>query len=104
AAPHGVGLIRIAGGKCGDQEPAATEGVDAGQHRGDEEADEAPRLRLRLVEGSDDLFAGLLPLEPVVLPEVLREGPGLSQKEPGELVSGVRHRAGERTGGGWLLL
>ena len=69
------------------------------QHRGHEDADEAPRLRLRLVARSHDLPAGLLPLEPVVLPEALRERTGLSQEEQGELVSAVRNRAGERAGG-----
>ena len=43
-------------------------------------------------------------LEPVVLPEAVREGTGLSQEEQGELVSGMRHGAGQRAGGGWLLL
>ena len=36
--------------------------------------------------------------------EVLRTRPGVSQKEPGELVSEVRDGAGERAGGGRMLL
>ena len=50
------------------------------------------------------LRARILPLEPVVLPEDVRARPGLSQEGAGELVPGVRHRAGERAGGGRLLL
>ena len=50
------------------------------------------------------LPARLLPLEPVVLPQALREGPGLSQERQGELVSGVRHRAGQRAGAVQRLL
>ena len=55
--------------------------VDARQHRENEGADEAPRLRLRLVARSHHLPARLLPLEPVVLSQALREGIGLSQEE-----------------------
>ena len=50
------------------------------------------------------LSARLLPLEPVVLPAHVRARPGLSQEEQGELVPGVRHRAGQRTGDRRLLL
>ena len=52
----------------------------------------------------DHLPAGVLPLEPVVLPADVRKGPGLSQKKQGQLVPGVRHRAGQRAGGRRLLL
>ena len=98
AAPHGLGLVRSAGRERRYRQPDAAARVDAAQHRGHEAADEAARLRLRLVEGSHHLPARLLPLEPVVLPEVLRARPGLSQEEQGELVSEVRHRAGQRAG------
>ena len=42
-----------------------------------------------------DVFAGLLPVESVVLPEDVRAGAGVSQEEQGELVSAVRDGAGE---------
>ena len=74
------------------------------QHRQHEGADEAPRLRLRLVARSHHLPARLLPLEPVVLPEDVRARPGLSQEEQGELVPEVRHRARQRAGGRRQLL
>ena len=54
--------------------------------------------------GSHHLPARLLPLEPVVLPEVPGARAGLSQEEQGELVSGVRHRAGQRAGAAQRLL
>ena len=104
ASSDGLGLVRLARGECGDSEQHAAARVDAAQHRQHEGADEAPRLRLRLVARSHDLPAGILPLEPVVLPQALRAGIGLSQEEQGELVSEVRDRAGERAGGRRMLL
>ena len=74
------------------------------QHRRHEAADAAPGLRLRLGHGDHHLPARVLPLEPVVLPAHVREGPGLPQEEQGELVPGVRHRARQRAGGRRLLL
>ncbi len=53
--------------------------------------------------GGHDLPPGLLPLEPVVLSEDVRAGPGV-QIEQGELVPEVLHGAGERAGGERLLL
>ena len=50
------------------------------------------------------LRAGILPLEPVVLSENARARPGLPQESAGQLVPEMRHRAGQRTGGGRLLL
>ena len=40
-------------------------------------------------------LARILQMEPVVLLKALREGFGVSQEEPGELVSGMRHCAGQ---------
>ena len=62
------------------------------QHRRHEAADEPPRAELRLAQRSDHLPAGLLPLEPVVLPADVRARPGVSQEEQGELVPAVRRR------------
>ena len=78
--------------------------VDAGQHRQDEGADEAPRLCLRLVNRSHHLPARVLPLEPVVLPQVPGARAGVSQEEQGQLVSAVRHRAGQRAGAAQRML
>ena len=63
------------------------------EHRRHEDADEAPRLRLRLVEGARHLPARVLPLEPVVLPQVPGARPRLPQEQQGELVPRVRNRA-----------
>ena len=48
AASHGLGFVRPAGGECRHREQHAAARLDAAQHRHDEAADEAPRLRLRL--------------------------------------------------------
>ena len=72
ASSHGLGFVRLARGKCGDPEQHAAARVDAAQHRQHEGADEAPRLRLRLVARSHHLPARILPLEPVVLPQAVR--------------------------------
>jgi hypothetical protein len=73
ASSHGLGFLRFARGKRRHSEQHAAAPVDSRQHRQDEGADEAPRLRLRLVPRSHNLPARLLPLEPVVLSQVLRE-------------------------------
>src|SRR5579863_5307977 len=46
AASHGMGLVRIAGGECGDFEQHAAARVDIAQYREHEGANEAPGLRL----------------------------------------------------------
>ena len=66
-----------------------------GEHCGDAEADAADGVELRLGDRGDDLSAGLLPVEPVVLCEDVRGGAGLPEEEQGELVSGVPDGAGE---------
>ena len=76
-------------------EPDSAPRMDAAQHRQHEDSDEAAGLRLRLVEGSCHLPAGILPLEPVVFPQVLRAGSGLSQEEPSQLVPAVCDGAGQ---------
>ena len=50
------------------------------------------------------LRARILPLEPVVFSAHAGARPGLSQAQPGELVPQVPDRAGQRAGGGRLLL
>ena len=61
----------------------------------DARADGSPRPELRLGHRGDNLPAGLLPLEPVVLPAHVRARAGLSQEQQSELVPGVPDRAGE---------
>ena len=61
-------------------------------------------LQLRLGPRGLHLRAGILPLEPVVLPAHAGARPGLPQEGAGQLVPQVRHRAGQRAGGGRLLL
>ena len=104
ASSHGLGFIRLAGRERRHPEQHAAARVDAAQHRRHEGADEAPGLRLRLVARSHHLPARILQMEPVVLHQALREGPGLSQEEQGQLVSEVRHGAGQRAGGQRMLL
>ncbi len=58
------------------------------------------RLQLRLVPRGLHLRARILPLEPVVLPPHARARPRLSQGSAAQLVPEVRHRAGQRAGGG----
>ena len=78
--------------------------VDPAEHRGHEEDPPPLRLQLRLGPRSLHLRARILPLEPVVLPADAGARPGLSQEGAGQLVPQVRHRAGQRAGGGRLLL
>ena len=99
AASHGMGFVWLAGGERRDLEQHASARVDLAQHREHEGADEAPGFALRLVARGHDLPAGILPLEPVVLPEAFRARFGVSQEEQGELVPEMRNRAGQRTGG-----
>src|SRR5271166_5141139 len=104
AASHGVGRLWLACGECGDQEQHSAKTMDPAEHCRHEGADESPGLRLRLVHGNNHLLAGLLPLEPVVLPQAAGEGPSLPQARQSELVSRVRHRAGQRAGAPERLL
>src|ERR1700691_5047465 len=80
APSHGLGLVRFASGKCGHSEQHSAAPVDPRQHCQDEGADESPRLCLPLVPRSHHLPARLLPLEPVVLSQVLRKRLGLPQE------------------------
>src|SRR5579864_8880958 len=95
ASSHGLGFLWPTCGKCGDPEQHAAAPVDVAEYRQHEGANEAPRLRLRLVARGYYLFSGILSLEPVVLPEAVRTRTGLSQEEQSELVPEVCDRAGE---------
>ena len=67
ASSHGLGFVRPARRERRHLQQHAAARVDAAQHRRHEGADEAPRLRLRLVARSHHLPARLLQVEPVVL-------------------------------------
>ena len=106
AASDGVGLLRDAGRERGDPAPDAPARMDREQHRRDARPAQEDGLRLRL-EPRDRLPPPrLLPLEPVVLPQDVREGHRLPQPAPRELVPVLRHGAGQRAGraGGVLAL
>ena len=94
-ASHGMGFVRAACGECGDFGQRAATRMDAAQHCQYEGADEATRVRIRLVARSHHVPAGLLQVEPVVFFEALRARIGVSQEKQSQLVSEVRHRAGE---------
>ncbi len=104
ASPHGMGFVRLACGERGHLGERATAAVDAQQYRKNEGADEAPGFRLRLVARGHHVFAGILPLEPVVLPQVPRTGIGVPQEEQGQLVSKMLHRSRQRAGSKRSLL
>src|SRR4051812_40915949 len=78
--------------------------MDAPEYRGDEEDASALRVQLRLGPRSLDVRAGILSLEPVVLPADAGARTGVSQKSAGQLVSKVRDGAGERAGRRGMLL
>ena len=86
AASHGLGRLRSAGRERRHRQQAPPARVDLQQHRDHEE--DAPPLRLQLRLGSRSLHlrAGILSLEPVVLPEDAGARPGLSQEGAGQLV------------------
>src|SRR3984885_16229328 len=104
ASSHGMGFLRLAGRERRHPEQHSAAPVDPWQHRQNEGANEPPRLRLRLVPRSYHLPSRLLPLEPVVLSQVLRKGTGLSQKKQSQLVSEMRHRSRQRASRGRMLL
>src|SRR5579859_7356401 len=94
AAPDGLGRFWAARRKCRDQEPYAPAGVEEQQHRRISAHAEAVWVQLRLAARNIHLRAGILPLEPVVLPADAGEGAGVPEKGAGELVPQVLHRAG----------
>ena len=60
-------------------------------------------VSLRLVAPAAHQRPGVLPLDPVAVPEAARAGPGLPQVQPGELVPQRPDRAGQRAGRRRLL-
>src|SRR5882757_4612801 len=70
--------------------------MDQREHCGISARPEALWLQLRLAARDFHLRAGILPLEPVVLPAHAGARASLPQEEPRELVSQVLYGAGER--------
>ena len=97
-APHRLGLLRPARGERRDQARLAPGRVDVRQHRDAGRVVPALRDLLRLVAPAAHLRPGVLPLEPVAVPALLRARPGLPQGRPGQLVPARPDRAGQRAG------
>ena len=104
AAPDRLGRFRPARGKRRHQARHSAARMDQREHRANEGGLPALWLQLRLAARNLHLRAGVLPLEPVVFPAHARARAGLSQTEPGELVSEVPNGAGQRTSDRRLLL
>ena len=94
-----LGRLRPSGRERGHQEPVAPRDLDARQHRPHEGAVAAARHQLCLGPRVRDVRGRLLPVEPVVVPADVRARPRLSAPVDGQLVPGLRHRAGQRAGG-----
>ena len=100
ADADGLGRVRPAGRERRDQERRPAGEVDLRQHRDDEEADAGGQPRDRLVARGHDLQAGVLPLEPVAVPEDAGKGHRLQEDRRRQLgpgrPDGARQRAGDR--------
>ena len=72
--------------------------MDDAQHRADAQATSLDGGDVRLGTRGDHLPAGLLPLDGVVLPQVLRDGAGLPQEGTGGLLPDLQDDAGPRAG------
>ncbi len=98
--PGWLRRVRAAGGERGHQGRHAAARVDHGQHRQDAASAALHGRDVRLVQRGRDLRARLLPLEPVVLPQVPGKGARLSRHGPRRLVPEGPGRAGARAGRG----
>ena len=99
-SPHGVGRLRAPGGERGHQGRRAPGHSHPGEHRQLQGRNHLAGLRLRLVARGEYLGARVLPVEPVVLPQDAREGPGVPAVLEGELVHRLPHRHRQRAGEG----
>ena len=98
AAPHGLRRVRPSRGERGHQDRAPPAGVNRRLHRR-VPAPVPPVGDLdRLDARAGHERPGVLPLDPVDLPQALRAGPRLPQGGRGQVVSQGRHRAGQRAG------
>ncbi len=97
-APHRLGRLRPARRERRHQARPGPARLDLRQHRAAEGVDAALRVLLRLGPRAADVRPGVLQLEPVAVPALLRAGPGLPQAEPGQLVPERPDGAGQRAG------
>ena len=102
-AADGLGRLRPARRERRHGQRRAAREVDLGEHRLHEAPAPGAGLRHRLDARGGHLLAGVLPLEPVVLPAHAREGHRLPEDRHGELgpgrPDGARQRAGDRRQG-----
>ena len=98
AAADGVRRVRPAGGERRDQGRRASAHRHRAQHRLDSRADAPHGLGDRLGPRDLDRRPGLLPLDAVALPALLREGPRLPQGGAGQVVPERPDRARQRAG------
>ena len=98
AAPDRLGRLRPAGRERGHQARGPPQALDLPEHR--RPAGHLPPAGdlVRLVAGADHLRPGLLPLDPVAVPPLLRARPGLPQGLAGQLVPQRPDGAGQRAG------
>ncbi len=98
AQPDGLGLLRPAGRERRDPQRRAPGDLYLRQHRDPGRELQAVRRELRLVPPAAHLRPGVLPLDPVALPALLRARSGLPQGQPGQLVPQRPDGAGQRAG------
>ena len=85
-APDGLGLVRAARRECGDPRGRPSEGDRRAEHRAHPQRDAPAGLGDRLGPGGRGSRAGVLPLDPVAVPEVLRGRACVSQGGARQLV------------------
>ena len=98
AEPDGLRLLRAERRERRDPRQRAPGDVHLRQHRHLDRVVQEVRHQLRLEPDPEHLGPGVLPLDPVAVPEVPRARAGLPQGEPGQLVPGRPDRAGQRAG------
>ncbi len=100
AAPHGLRLLRAAGGELRHQDRHPPAGLHGGQHRALPHPDQGAGLLLRLGPGDLHPRPALLQVDAVDLPEVLGAGPGLRGGGAHQLLPLLQDRPGQRGGQG----
>ena len=103
AEPDGLRLLRPARGERRDPPRRAPRHLHARQHRQVDRVVPEVRRLVRLDAHLQHQRPGVLPLDAVAVPEVLRARPGLPEELPGQLVPERPDRAGQRAGRGRRL-
>ncbi len=93
-----LGCVRPAGRERRHQERHPSRNLDAREHRPHEGAAPAHRHQLCLGARNRHVPAGVLPLEPVAVPQDARAGPGVPQAFDRQLVPELQHGPRQRTG------